>query len=311
MDEPSIADLQAKIHELEEQLEHARFHVTSHAGANYGKEKNQTELLSSGVPCELKKVTKLDGLQTPLPFPTSLHSTFLLADSALPLGSFAFSSGLESFLAHHKLPSGLYSSTTLFQKFLSLSIESIAFSNIPYLLASYRVPEDLAILDNDLDASILCTVARRASQRQGTALMMVWERCFASSASNRELGCQAGASAIHNFNQCIKKETLRHEPHLAPLWGALCLALGLEVYLTAYLFLFNHAKAVLSAAVRREVIGPYQAQAELAGESLRILLSSCLNRVWNLEPEDACQTVPAMDLWIGRHELLYSRIFNS
>lgn len=34
--------------------------------------------------------------------PAALHTLLLLADSALPLGSFAFSSGLESFLAHHR-----------------------------------------------------------------------------------------------------------------------------------------------------------------------------------------------------------------
>src|SRR4051812_40700805 len=33
---------------------------------------------------------------------SSLHTLLLLADSALPLGSFAFSSGLESYLAHRK-----------------------------------------------------------------------------------------------------------------------------------------------------------------------------------------------------------------
>jgi urease accessory protein UreF len=32
---------------------------------------------------------------------------------------------------------------------------------------------------------------------------------------------------------------------------------------------------------------------------------------WFLQPEDAGQVVPALDLWLGRHELLYSRIFNS
>jgi len=32
---------------------------------------------------------------------------------------------------------------------------------------------------------------------------------------------------------------------------------------------------------------------------------------WETEPEDAGQVVPVLDLWVGRHELLYSRIFNS
>jgi urease accessory protein len=36
-----------------------------------------------------------------------------------------------------------------------------------------------------------------------------------------------------------------------------------------------------------------------------------IDREWMTPIEEAGQTVPAMDLWIGRHEILYSRIFNS
>jgi urease accessory protein len=32
---------------------------------------------------------------------------------------------------------------------------------------------------------------------------------------------------------------------------------------------------------------------------------------WERETEDAGQCVPVMDVWVGRHERLYSRIFNS
>ena len=80
---------------------------------------------------------------------------------------------------------------------------------------------------------------------------------------------------------------------------------------TAYIFLFNHAKAVLSAAVRASVMGPYQAQGVLASGALQEHIRECGNREWETQVEDAGQVVPVMDLWIGRHELLYSRIFNS
>ncbi len=36
-----------------------------------------------------------------------------------------------------------------------------------------------------------------------------------------------------------------------------------------------------------------------------------IEREWWTPIEMAGQTVPMMDLWIGRHEVLYSRIFNS
>lgn len=114
-------------------------------------------------------------------------------------------------------------------------------------------------------------------------------------------------------------------PHVAPLWGAVCAALGIGRWDTAYVFLLNHAKAVVSAGVRSGTLGPYQGQAILAGEEVRQWVEGAvrreIERIEKVEPlgehdgdEDVAQagvSVPAMDLWMGRHELLYSRIFNS
>ena len=80
---------------------------------------------------------------------------------------------------------------------------------------------------------------------------------------------------------------------------------------SAYVFFFNHAKAILSAAVRASVVGPYQAQAVLASNWLQREINEVLEKNWAVPVEEAGQSVPLMDLWIGRHELLYSRIFNS
>lgn len=87
--------------------------------------------------------------------------------------------------------------------------------------------------------------------------------------------------------------------------------MGLDLHQTAYTFILNHAKAVLSAAVRASVMGPYQAQNILASESLQNTIKARMDREWDTAPEEAGQVVPALDLWVGRHELLYSRIFNS
>ena len=248
---------------------------------------------------------------------SSQHSLLLLSDSALPLGSFAYSNGLESYIAHHKpLPQHIFPLSS-FHKFLRLSLESVAFSSVPYLLACFHQPTTLDELDNDLDASTLCTVARRASIAQGRALLSVWEKALQHSIVARYPGSSAAAETITSFARTFKvsalsiKDIPNANGHFAPLWGIVCLLLGLEVQQAAYLFLFNHAKAVLSAAVRASVMGPYQAQSVLAGQDLKLQIRSCLERAWYVGPEDAGQVVPSMDLWLGRHELLYSRIFNS
>lgn len=270
-------------------------------------------------------------------FHPSLHNLLLLSDSALPLGSFAYSSGLESFLAHHNLTGPKSHDATrlsAFETFLEQSLHNLASTSLPYLLTAWHSPSHLFDLDNDLDASTLCTVARRASINQGRALMGVWERAFASTFSNSSstntttTTSTSASQSLHKFSLALKSPPPPNHPsslpelvppptttppqaHFAPLFGTICAALSLSRHSTAYIFLLNHAKAVLSAAVRASILGPYQNQAILASGKLQNWIQKCIEgneaRSW----EDARTEVPVMDLWMGRHELLYSRIFNS
>lgn len=250
-----------------------------------------------------------------------LHPLLLLSDSALPLGSFAFSSGLESFLAHQ--PKHAQNATT-FSKFLSLSLASIAGLTLPYVIAGYEEPQRLDELDNDFDASTTCTVARRASVKQGRALMAVWDRSFKAQFRLSE----GGAGRTHDAQAVLRDfgVGLRSAPeandqfgnftpngHLPPLFGVVCAALAMQLGDVLYMYLFNHVKTVVSAGIRAGVLGPYQAQGVLAGEGLRgrvnaIIENELLSRKSTTE---AGQSVPLMDIWGGRHEIIYSRIFNS
>ncbi|KAF2790279.1 hypothetical protein K505DRAFT_311726 [Melanomma pulvis-pyrius CBS 109.77] len=250
----------------------------------------------------------------------ALHALFLLSDSALPLGSFAFSSGLESYLAHHRPSPPSASQVPSFYAFLRLSLSTLASTALPYVLAGYRSPEDIETLDNDFDASTPCTVARRASIAQGRALLTVWDRSFktqyagSTTANGRsETEGKAHTSAVEILTSFSKDlRTSSHlNAHLAPLWGVVTNVLSVPLRDSAYLFLFSHARTVISAAVRASVMGPYQAQSVLAGAELQKRIRGLVEEGWNKKVEDAGQSVPVMDLWVGRHEKLYSRIFNS
>ncbi|CAA9957867.1 hypothetical protein P3342_002742 [Pyrenophora teres f. teres] len=249
----------------------------------------------------------------------ALHALLLLADSALPLGSFAFSSGLESYLAHHRPSPPSASQVPAFNTFLCLSLSTLASTSLPYVLAGYRNPEDIERLDNDFDASTPCTVARRASIAQGRALLAVWDRSFRPQYNKpKSYTCQDGGpadtapaiKAIAAFSSGLR--TSEHiNVHLAPLWGLVTSILAVPLQQAAYLFLFSHARTVISAAVRASVMGPYQAQAVLASAELQDRIRGLVSEGWERTVEDAGQSVPVMDLWVGRHEKLYSRIFNS
>jgi urease accessory protein len=59
------------------------------------------------------------------------------------------------------------------------------------------------------------------------------------------------------------------------------------------------------------MFGPYHAQKMLASVEIQEGILKVIEQEWDTNIEDAGQSVPVMDLWIGRHEMLYSRIFNS
>ena len=246
----------------------------------------------------------------------SLHALLILSDSALPLGSFAFSSGLESFLAHNKQKqTSSYARQQAFDVFLEHSLANVASTALPYVLAAFHDPLSLEELDNDFDASTPCTVARRASISQGRAMLGIWERALSGSAVSG-LDSQTAARELTVFASSMKSAKpdafgLQMNGHFPPLFGVACRALGLTVEDTGYIFLLNHAKALLSAAVRASVMGPYQSQALLASAKLQITVKACVERERARNVGDAAVTIPVMDLYMGRHELLYSRIFNS
>ncbi|KAG9252347.1 uncharacterized protein F5Z01DRAFT_243378 [Emericellopsis atlantica] len=231
------------------------------------------------------------------------HFLLLLSDSQLPLGSFAFSSGLESYLAHTPPRTASFSSS-----FLPSSISSMASTTLPFVLAAHRSPQELAELDDQLDAAIVCTVGRRASVAQGRALLGIWERSFRGTVTG-------DGQVLKDFSTLLRESQGQDVPlvsaHLAPLFGVICALVGMSLRQTAYVFMLSHVKALVSAAVRASMFGPYQAQKVLASAQVQRLIDVVIDREWNTAVEDAGQATPMMDLWIGRHEVLYSRIFNS
>lgn len=184
------------------------------------------------------------------------------------------------------------------------------------MLAAHRCPSSIADLDDQLDAAVICTVGRRASVAQGRALLGIWERSFRS-ALPISSGADDTAQVLRDYSAQLREESRVGadvplvSAHLAPLFGAICAIVGLSLRQTAYVFMLSHVKALVSAAVRASVFGPYHAQKVLAGEQVQRMIDVVIDREWNTPVKEAGQTVPVMDLWIGRHEVLYSRIFNS
>ncbi|KAF4634615.1 hypothetical protein G7Y89_g3504 [Cudoniella acicularis] len=219
---------------------------------------------------------------------SSRHFLLLLSDSALPLGSFAFSSGLESYLAHSRPNSS-------FPTFLEFSLASYASTTLPFVLAAHRNPIGLVELDDTLDAAIMCTVGRRASVAQGRALLSIWDRSFSAAlpggTSTATVEALKGFTLLLRSTSSVASSDIPlASAHLAPLFGAIACILGMSLEQTAYVFMLSHVKALLSAAVRASIFGPYHAQKVLASVEVQEEIRKAIEREWNTKTENAGQT---------------------
>ncbi|KAK8012714.1 hypothetical protein PG991_010089 [Apiospora marii] len=267
--EAEIADLEARLQSAKERLSRPSPTPPSAAASNHNT---------------LAK--------SPSPPTSSHHFLLLLSDSALPPRA------------------GQQSRPSFTADFLPLSLSSYASTTLPFVLAAHRDPTAVADLDDQLDAAVICTVGRRASIAQGRALLGIWERSFVSSSSSSPASTAATTGAAEEvlkpFSALLRSTgssssststspaTTTDPPlpppvsaHLGPLFGAVCALLGLTLPQTAYVFLLSHAKALVSAAVRASLFGPYQAQRVLASPETQALITAFVAREWDTPPEDA------------------------
>ena len=210
-----------------------------------------------------------------------------LADSAFPTGGFAHSAGLEAAWQH-----GEVRNRGELLSYVEASLQQLGRAALPFVNTAHEAPQRLDELDCLCDAFTSNHVANRASRAQGRALLSAVERIFKAHISNLKAEATPPAFA-----------------HLAPVFGASLRWLDVPRETTLRLFVFNHLRSLIAAAVRLNIVGPMEAQ------SLQHHLSSpaeeLLQRSIHLTLDDLGQTTPLLDLWQGAQDRLYSRLFQS
>lgn len=211
-----------------------------------------------------------------------------LADSALPTGGFAHSGGLEA-----AVQLGRVRDAADLAEVVEEVVWSAATAALPFVAAAHRRPEELPALDLRCDASLPGHVANRASRAQGQAYLRAAAAAFGAPVEPLARQVRAG----------------RLPGHLAPVFGAALGHLGAGEEDARRLFLFQGARAVVSAAVRLGVVGPLAAQALLAAAAGAA--GRALSATAHLGPEEAASASPLLDLLQGHQDRLYSRLFQS
>jgi len=212
-----------------------------------------------------------------------------LADSGFPAGGFAHSGGVEAAWKHGALADG-----PSLEAWAMAQLTSTARSMAPFLVAAGRMPERVGQWDSLLDATLSNHVANRASRAQGRAFL-------------RAMAATAVHPRLERLMALARTDVLAG--HFAPMLGAACEAVNIELEDAVRLFLFMTLRGLISAAVRLGIVGPMQAQAVQwrLTPAAEALVAPALAST----PDDAAQTAPMLDLMQGTQDRLYSRLFQS
>ena len=223
--------------------------------------------------------------------------TWLLVDSALPVGGFVASNGLEV-----AFQLGKVKEAASLQAFLKSFLKNQSYSAC-HLFDHFKIPfgsvdklslMDYFRLDKEYDALIGTNhVSRRSSMAQGLAYLSLVTRSFETQSDSFDI--------ILQYKKAIL--VTQTPGHLPVCFGLVCMHLGIPAEDMKPMYLYLQAKGVISAAVRLNVVGPYVAQS---------LLYDCFEIIRDLDHlKTGFQTDPIQDIMQGCHDQLYSRIFNS
>ena len=209
-----------------------------------------------------------------------------LADSAFPTGGFAHSAGLEAHVQAGELAS--------LSRYCAELVDQLAHGSLPMVSAVHDDPARLAEVDAFAATTLWSHVASRASTTQGRALLDVAARSF-------------GHPELAEARAGLARRALAG--HLAPVFGFVTRALGVDRDEALASFLHLGVRGALSAAVRLGVAGPTQAQR--VHHELHPALDAALATARTLALSDVAQTAPLAELIQTTHDTLYSRLFQS
>ncbi|MEA2330137.1 MAG: urease accessory protein [Thermoleophilaceae bacterium] len=216
-----------------------------------------------------------------------------LGDSALPIGRFVHSHGLEAWLD----ASGPVEPEKLAELVETVVCNGVATLDGALVAHAHRAATiaELVALDACLSARKLTPAARAASQACGRQLAAVAPQLAPDDALVGELAARVRA-----------RET---DGNVAVVSGTLARAFGIEAREAVLIELRGAATALLSVAVRLGALAPAPAQVALA--RLAPSLAAAAEEALALDLDELSSTAPELELFALRHARADARMFST
>ena len=227
--------------------------------------------------------------------PAGFLTLLQLADSALPIGAFAFSTGLEMYTAK-----GLISDAATLQPWLEAVLHHAVRTGhlLPVALAHRATAAgewaELERLDQRLTAMKHARELREASVKMGQGLLRLARQVWPGAAVKRWHALRQQGSVLG---------------HHAVVLGLLGSQLGLAERVIVEAAGYQWLSGTIAAALRLLPLGQSAGQQLLT--ALLPLLPAIAEAVGQQGWDDLATATPALDIYAMQHEMLYSRLFQS
>lgn len=210
-----------------------------------------------------------------------------LADSALPVGGFAFSSGLEA-----AVKSGMVSTRPALVRYLKGVLTQGGAFELPFIGSFYNENSPKALLR--YDRMLLAPTMRKASIDQARG----WRRVFSDFFPALEI--EGIASRFIDAGTAM---------HYVPLHALSLKAAGATEEQIKALCLFTLVRDQVSAAVRLGLIGPSAAQSiqSEVEQGIDAIVAASENKT----ADDARRSTPIMEVAQMLHPMLYTKLFQN
>ena len=238
-------------------------------------------------------------------------AAFMLADSSMPTGSFAHSSGLEA-----AAQLGFVKDEEDLQTFVQAATRSTMQVMTPFLLTGHRLA-----LEDIVDHELYAAKWKELDQQMQAVLNSNAPACAASLDQGKSLlrvakhwigqGNNSSILSLKNLGggQCH---------HIAPIMGSLGAHLGISEVQVCRLFGYCVARDIVSAAVRLSLVGPLASVPLLhrvqgaAEDGYRASLLAMEESVDGQNPlVTAAGSSPIVDAIHPSHDVLQVRLFRS
>jgi urease accessory protein len=210
-----------------------------------------------------------------------------LADSALPVGGFAFSSGLEA-----AVKCGMVRTRPELIRYLKSAMQQWGGFELPFIGSFYRNPDTEIFLQ--YDRMMLTSTMRKASTAQARG----WFRVLADLFPTIE---------DFDFKSAFKDAT--SDLHYLPLLTICLKEAGASEAQVKELFLFTLLRDQISAAVRLGLIGPSAAQS--IQSELEQDMGAILEKSEHKTLNEARRFTPMTEIAQMLHPSLYTKLFQN